>query len=176
MTLRIITITAVVGAALVLAVPVAWGNGQPYRDDGDATSAKLALQSSPLVIRDAGDSTAAKFALQSSPPVIRDTGDATAARLALQSSPLVIRDTGDAVAAKLALQSSPLVIRDAGDAVTAKLALQSSPASSSRDELSTGSGREIDWAQLGIGSGVGMFSVLGVILGVRVIRSRRLAH
>ena len=45
MTLRILTITAVVGAALVLAVPVAWGSGQPYRDTGDATAARLAFQS-----------------------------------------------------------------------------------------------------------------------------------
>jgi len=146
------------------------------RDAGDATAAKLALQSSPLVIRDAGDATAAKLALQSSALVIRDAGDATAAKLALQPSALVIRDAGDATAAKLALQSSPLVIRDAGDATAAKLALQSSPAISSPEEPSAALGQEIDWAQLGIGFGVGMFLVLGVILAVRVTRSHRLAH
>jgi hypothetical protein len=126
--------------------------------------------------RDAGDATAAKLALQSSPLVIRDAGDATAAKLALQSSPLVIRDAGDATAAKLALQSSPLVIRDAGDATAAKLALQSSPASSSPEQPSTALGQEIDWAQLGIGFGVGMFILPGVILAVRFTRSHRLAH
>src|SRR5437899_2426009 len=97
MTPRITTITTVVVAALVLAVPVAWGNGQPYRDVGDATAAKLALQQSPLIIRDVGDATAAKLALQQSPLIIRDVGDATAAKLALQQSPLIIRDAGDAL-------------------------------------------------------------------------------
>src|SRR5438128_12629259 len=89
---------------------------------------------------------------------------------------LGIRDAGDATAAKLALHSSPLVIRDAGDAVAAKLALQSSPASSSPEAPSTASGQKIDWAQLGIGFGIGMFFVLGVILAVRVSRSHRFAH
>jgi hypothetical protein len=175
MTPRILTTTAVVGAALVIAVPAAWGNGQPYRDAGDATSAKLALQSSPLVIRDTGDATATKLALRS-PLVVRDAGDATATRLALQASPLVIRDAGDAAAARLAPHSSPLVIRDAGDATAAKLTPQSSPVSSSPDKLSTGSGGEIDLAQLGIAFGVGMFFGLGLILVVRVTRSHRLAH
>jgi hypothetical protein len=82
----------------------------------------------------------------------------------------------EATAAKLALHSSPRVIRDAGDATAAKLALQSSPASSSPEAPSTASGQKIDWAQLGIGFGVGMFFVLGVILAVRVSRSHRFAH
>ena len=86
------------------------------------------------------------------------------------------RDAGDATAAKLALQSSPLVIRDAGDATAAKLAFQSSPASSSPEQPSMASGQEIDWAQLGIGFGVGMFILPGVILAVRFTRSHRLAH
>src|SRR6266516_1208487 len=137
MTRRILIISAVVGAALMLAVPAARGNGQPSRDAGDATSARLAL---------------------GSPLVVRDTGDAVAARLALRSSP------------------SPLVIRDAGDAVAAKLTFQSPPESSTPEQLRTGSGREIDWAQLVIGFGVGMFFVLGVMLTIRVSRSHGLAH
>jgi hypothetical protein len=119
-----------------------------------------------------GDSTPTCFG-----KVATITGcEATAAKLALHSSPLVIRDAGDATAAKLALHSSPPVIRDAGDATAAKLALQSSPASSSPEAPSTASGQKIDWAQLGIGFGVGMFLVLGVILAVRVSRSHRFAH
>src|SRR5438093_5417557 len=153
-------VTAITGAILVtgVAAPAARAGGYKQLDGWayNATAAKLALQPSALVIRDAGDATAAK--------------------LALQSSPLVIRDAGDATAAKLALQSSPLVIRDAGDATAAKLAFQSSPASSSPEQPSTASGQEIDWAQLGIGFGVGMFILPGVILAVRFTRSHRLAH
>ena len=136
MTQRILTTTALVGAALVLSVPAAWGS-EPYRDHGDATEAKLAAQSPPVTI-------------------VRDHGDATDPKLALQSSPVIIRDHGDATAAKLALQSAP----------------ETSPAG----ELPSPAGREIDWSQLGIGIGVGMFIVLGAILAVRLTRSRPLAH
>jgi hypothetical protein len=90
MTRRILTITTVVGAAFVLVVPAAWGNGQPYRDAGDATSAKLTLQSSPIVFRDAGDATSARLTLQSSPIVFRDAGDATSAKLTLQGNPQAV--------------------------------------------------------------------------------------
>ncbi len=140
MTQRILTTTALVGAALVLSVPAAWGS-EPYRDHGDATEAKLAVQPAPLAI-------------------VRDHGDATEAKLA----------------AKLALQSSPVIVRDHGDATDAKLALQSSPEIFPAEKTSRAAGRDIDWSQLGIGVGVGMLFVLGVILAVRLTRSRTLAH
>jgi len=40
----------------------------------------------------------------------------------------------------------------------------------------TGSGREIEWPQLGIGFGVGVVFLLGLILVVRLTRSRPFAH
>src|SRR5207247_2337069 len=94
MTPKILTITAVVGATLVLAVPAAWGNGQPYRDAGDAVSAKLALQSSPLVTRDAGDRPERSPASSSSVSHYRQiatlpaTGGSGVNRRTIQSAPL----------------------------------------------------------------------------------------
>ena len=38
---RVLTTAAAVGATLVLGVPTAWGSGEPLRDHGDATQAKL---------------------------------------------------------------------------------------------------------------------------------------
>jgi hypothetical protein len=91
MSIKISIVSAVAGATLLVAVPAAWGKGQPYRDAGDATAAKLAtLQSSPMVVRDAGDATAAKLAtFQSSQIVARDSGDAMAARASKESTPSI---------------------------------------------------------------------------------------
>lgn len=71
MTPRMLISIATVGATLVLGVPTAWGSGEPYRDHGDATQAKLASQSeTPLVIvRDHGDATQAKLVHQSAPSI-----------------------------------------------------------------------------------------------------------
>ena len=40
----------------------------------------------------------------------------------------------------------------------------------------TGSGRDIEWPQLGIGFGIGMALVLGLFLTMRATRGRELAH
>lgn len=77
---------------------------------------------------------------------------------------------------KFALQSSPVVVRDRVEQHRDELALQSSPEIFAAEETSRAAGRGIDWSQLGIGFGVGMFFVLGVILAVRLTRSRTLAH
>lgn len=45
-----------------------------------------------------------------------------------------------------------------------------------RSAQPTSSGTEIDWPQIGIGFGIGILSVLGLILAVRLTRSRTLAH
>jgi len=40
----------------------------------------------------------------------------------------------------------------------------------------TGSGREIEWPQVGIGFGIGMVVLLGLLLAIRFTRSRPFAH
>ncbi|MBM2823733.1 MAG: hypothetical protein HW413_2479 [Thermoleophilia bacterium] len=158
MTQRILTTTALVGAALALSVPAAWGS-EPYRDHGDATDAKLALQSQLA-------------------EVVRDHGDAAQAKLAIQPALLeIVRDHGDATQAKLVVEPAPLaIVRDHGDATAAKLALQSSPEVFPAEQPSTATGREIEWSQLAIGVLIGTVFAFGLILAVRFTRSRPLAH
>lgn len=152
MTPRVLTTTVFVTAAFALVIPAAWGS-EPVRDNGDATQAKLEAQPSPLVI-------------------VRDHGDATAAQLVFQSAPVVARET----AMKAALRApSPGIVRDHGDATAAKLALQSAQETLPAAPTST-TGRDLEWSQLGIGFGLGMFLVVGVILAFRFTRSRTLAH
>jgi hypothetical protein len=64
------------------------GFGPIIHDHGDASQAKLQLQSPPMeVIRDRGDASQAKLQLQSPPmEVIRDRGDASQAKLVEQGS------------------------------------------------------------------------------------------
>ncbi len=172
---RTLTTTAVVAAAFAVAASTAWGS-EPYRDHGDATNAKLAPQSPSLfTVRDHGDATAARLIPQSAPLVIiRDAGDATGAQLAVQPAFEVVRDGGDAAQAKLSVRPAP-VVRDNGDASQAKLEAQS-PEVPSTGQFESTSGWDVNWAQLGIGFGLGMLLVLGVTLAVRFTRGYRLAH
>jgi len=123
----------------------------------------------PTAVRDHGDAAQAKL-LVTTPAldVIRDHGDATSVRLALRSAPVVTRERSQSIA-----ERSVPVVHDHGNAAQAKLSLQSLDSSIGADQ---GSGREMNWSQLGIGFGVGMLFVLGMILAVRVTRSQRLAH
>ena len=102
--------------------------------------------------------------------VIRDHGDAMQARLAWLSSPVVVRENVQ----RIERQSSPVVVRDNGDATQAKLAAQSS--GTSVGELESTSGSDVNWSQLAIGLGAGLFLVAGVILAVQFTRNQRLAH
>ena len=180
---RILSTAAAVGATLVLGVPTALGSGEPLRDHGDANQAKLAVQPSTIeIVRDHGDATQARLVLQS-PPLygttiefntrmegIRDHGDAMQAKLAWLSSPVVGRDNVQ----RIERQSSPMAVRDHGDATQAKFVAQSS--GTSVGELESTSGSDINWSQLAIGLGAGLFLFAGVILAVQFTRNQRLAH
>ncbi|HET7744431.1 MAG TPA: hypothetical protein VFK76_06770 [Gaiellaceae bacterium] len=96
-------VIAVACAVLALAVPAAWA--ALTRDAGDATTARLGLESSPVVIRDAGDAAGARVGRRPFAVVSRDAGDATSARLKLESSSVVVRDAGDATAARVSQAS-----------------------------------------------------------------------
>jgi hypothetical protein len=145
---KITLVIALAGAAFLLGATAALAQGGERRDAGDATRAKLALQSPMVVVRDAGDAARARFDLE------RPAG--------------FIRDAGDAAAAKQTLLSSPIVVRDAGDSTSARLASSSKPARG-RLELA------IEPAQLGLGFGI-VLLVLTIVVAVRLARSQRLAH
>ena len=165
---RTLTTTAVVAAAFAVAASGAWGKSVPYHDHGDATKAQAALQMEPslVIVHDHGDAAQARLALQSSSiEVVHDHGDATEARLTLQSAPVVARERSQRTA----------ILHDHGDATQARLDRQSAAALSA-GQLGSTSEWNLDWAELGIGFGLGMLLVLGVALAVRVARGYRLAH
>ena len=140
-------------------------------DHGDATQAKLVAQTPTMeIIRDHGDATQAKLVAESTAlEVVRDHGDATQARLTRLSGPVVARENSQRTVG----QSDPVIVRDHGSAEQAKLDAQSSGTTS---VVESTSGWELDWSQLAIGFGVGMFLVLGLVVGVQFARNERLAH
>jgi hypothetical protein len=163
---------AAVGATLVLGVPTALGSGAPLRDHGDANQAKLAVQPSTIeIVRDHGDATQARL-VPPAPPMegTRDHGDAMQAKLAWLSSPVVVRENVQSIER----QSSPVAVRDHGDATQAKFVAQSS--GTSVGDFESTSGSDINWSQLAIGLGAGIFLFAGVILAVHFTRNQRLAH
>jgi hypothetical protein len=110
------------------------------------------------------------------------------AKLAAQSTVNRYPDVIDrAVNAKLAAQSTGNRHSDAVDrAVVNRVQSGALSGHIDRYELdlpngpvaaaTTGSGREIEWPQVGIGFGIGMLLLLGLILAVRFTRSRPFAH
>jgi hypothetical protein len=87
--------------------------------------------------------------------------------LATQSNVSTYRDAFErAIASRI--ESGPLV----GHTDRYELDLPNGPVATTI----TGSGREIEWPQLGIGFGIGMALMIGLILALRLTRSRPLAH
>jgi hypothetical protein len=144
--------------------------GPVIHDHGDATQAKLLLQSQPTeIIRDHGDATQAKLLFQSQPTeLVRDHGDATQAKLAAESAPVVTRES---IQRAQEPSTSPIA-RDHGDAEQAKLAARTSDS----PVVESASSSDFNWSQLGIALGVGIFLVGGLILAVQYTRNQRLAH
>ena len=159
MTPRMLISIATVGATLALGVPTAWGSGEPYRDHGDATQAKLASQSETpfVIVRDHGDATQAKLAAQSPAPaslvIVRDHGDATQAKLVHQSAPSITTE-------RIRLAQERRLGPVAGRVVVSKV----------------DSSREIEWPQVGVGLGIGILLALGLGLIGRTLRVRPFAH
>ena len=80
----------------------------------------------------------------------------------------------------VAAQTALWMAEDGFDrAVAAKLALQSSPpaaVSAPAPVSAPSSSTQIAWLQIGIGFGIGILSVLALILGVRLTRNRTLVQ
>jgi hypothetical protein len=150
----------------------------------DEPSNALASSIGPTVIHDHGDATQAKLLVQSPPMnVIHDHGDATQAkveaRLLLQSPATeVIRDHGDATQAKLVGtdQAAWAPFRATFDKYVTQKQGPSEVVGNPSPITPTTSGRDIQWPELGIGFGVGMLVLLGLILTVRFGRSHPVAH
>ena len=54
--------------------------------------------------------------------------------------------------------------------------IEGAPSKPVATSKSTGSGIELEWSQLGIGFGVGIVLALGLVLGLRYVRIRPIAH
>ncbi|MBA3565569.1 MAG: hypothetical protein M3Q67_07265 [Actinomycetota bacterium] len=97
-----------------------------------------------------------------------------------RSTAIVSPDAVDrAVAARLASQSAsqpnPRAML-ASDSVHSALAANAATLTSPDSVTSNGSGRELEWPQIGIGFGVGILLALGLFLAMRYTRIRTLAH
>jgi hypothetical protein len=112
---------------------------------------------------------------------------AVEAQQSLQSSPIVSPDAVDRVRqAQLQLKSSPHVAPDAFERalITRTDAgrtlsfddWHATPSTVAAPVTPATSGTEVEWPQLGIGFGMGVALVLMLTLGLRVVRSRSLAH
>jgi hypothetical protein len=160
---RILTTATAVGAILVLGVPTAWGSGEPVRDHGDATQAKLAVQPSSIeIVRDHGDATQAKLMLERSletQPVVTSAPDwfERAAAAAERNSALV-----------------PFVEVDAFERADRGMVATPPPSTESGTNLE--SGTDIAWLEIVVGLGMGLALGFGLYVLLRYSRRRQLAH
>ena len=157
-----ISLVTVVAAALV-AVPAAWGQGQP----ADAFERAVAAQSgsSPIVSPDAVDrALAATLALQSAPIVSPDAVDRM--RTFSTSSPIASPDAFERAVAATADYGNRIVFDDRFN----------EPVSVPVAGSSINSGRDLEWPQIGIGFGLGIVLALGLFVAMRYSRTRPLAH
>lgn len=145
MTRTISLVTAVAGAALLLAVP-AWGQSSP-----DAVDRAVAQ-------KEASTTYTYRDAYQRTPRVV-----------GAQSTPTI---SPDAIERAAAARGGGTVDRFVANDNRFRTVPTNDPVSVS----ATGSGREIDWPQIGIGFGVGIVLILGLLLAMHATRQRQLAH
>ena len=176
---RISLIIGIAVTALAFGVPTAFGEGMlagSPEPDGVAffyANERATLTFAP-VVHDDGDATEAKIVLQSPPLIVlRDHGDATQAQMAWQSASIRARESAHRIERGSA--SVPPVVRDHGDATQAKLVSQSS-GSASLGEADVTSDWGINWSQLGIGFGLGLVLAGGLFLAMRMTKDRRIAQ
>lgn len=189
---RIITLITVIGAALLVAVPAAWGQTQPDpRDVGmnklyglgeyspEARAEKLRSEGlnklyglgewatttpASIEVRERGMSVGREDPTIS----MLDTREqAFGAKLNAQLSTGTPPDAFERTVAANE-RSKPVIVVD--DRFRIDPTSQPVPVSA------TGSGDEIQWPQVGIGFGVGITLVFGLLLALRATRQRQLAH
>ncbi|HUG65373.1 MAG TPA: hypothetical protein VMK83_09165 [Gaiellaceae bacterium] len=157
MTRTISIITATVGAALLFAVP-AWGDnwGADQRSD-----------SLGYVNPDSADRAAALEQQKATAAIDAREAAQTAkyeARLASTPYPDVFERAANAA------------IRDGRGVVVVDDRFDLHPQSVPTSVTATGSGREIDFPQVGIGLGIGLLLALGLYLALRFTHSRPVTH
>lgn len=158
MTPKISHLTAVAGAALLLAVPAAWGKGQ------------LPTTVSPEAMHEDGfDQAVAKsVALW----MAEDGFDRAVAAANERDTAIPLRSNS----VENNLGNPRMVLRS--DFVESAIAAGRPDATPSDGPVAqtTSSAREIEWPQVGIGFGIGILLALGIGLAMRLTRIRPLAH
>ena len=185
MTLKTSLISAVVGSALVLGVPAAFGKGQQVATSPDAferavLARELSSRQAPAAYPDAFER--AVVAAQASVT----SGDRSEAlnRTYGLGAYAVPRDAFERAAAagtrtggisdrsfglnKLHGLGAFTPVLDSHDRIAPAVEPTSTPV--------VGSGRDLDWPQLGVGFGIGILLALGLVLAMRMTRIRPLAH
>jgi hypothetical protein len=199
---RTITLIAAVGAALAVAVPSAFGQGQPVEPQWmqalDARSQELNRQYglgdySPAIraLKLRSEALNQQHGLGSYSSTVTKSIDARERSMSVgrEESTSMLDARERAFAAKRNVQLSTGVPPDAFERAVAARSTGSvdrfiandnrfrvTPVNEPITVAATGSGDEIEWPQIGIGFGIGVALALGLLLGLRATRQRPLAH
>jgi hypothetical protein len=159
MTRTISLIIGIATAALVVAVPTAFGEGR---------IGSLQVQSDTTYV----DANERGALVNSTQPTVGAYTDAhergTLQPSGVESLQSTYVDANERVGVTPISSPEPSIYRDGGERGTI-------PAGTVA-VVATGSGSEIDWPQVGIGFGVGILLALGLLLAMRFTRIRPLAH
>lgn len=196
MTRRVSLITVVAGLSLVVA-PAAFGQGQPVHPDFwnyDQNGQKIANASPGVAPEDLGALYAGEGSDQVAPIGNPDRIDRViAARQREQAAMLDARERAfqakqdNSLVSTLDARERALVEKgNAQLAVTAPSRTINEPVRDDRfridpssmptPTLTTSSGRDVEWPQIGIAFGIGLVLTLGLFLALRLRHSRPLAH
>ena len=195
MTPRFSLITAISGAALVLAVPAAWGDSwfadqqAGVRVSPDLVDRAVAAEQARLsnILPDLNDRAESRYQATQVFPDLDDRAEGRWPALDQNNQTVSMLDQreqafGAKREAQLTSGQYPDVIERA---VTAKGPARTyvgddrfriEPTNVPVQVSAPSSGSELDWSQLGIGFGMGILLALGLFLAVRLTRIRPLAH
>jgi len=182
-------IIAIVGMALV-SVPAALGKSQPVTHSPDAIeravlARELSSRLDSTVYRDAFERAVAADRTRTAAQALTARSQALNERYGLGG--VVSRDAFERAALANANRQWLDGLSTRSEAMRSSPGLGSTvPVSDSHDRFSpapepvsipaVGSGREIDWPQIGVGFGVGLVLAMGLMLTMRYTRIRPLAH
>jgi hypothetical protein len=158
--------TAIVGSALVLGVPAAWGESQPGTASSEAVeravlARELSSRLDAKVYKDAFEHAVVANRQGAAIGAYVDAHNRSSAQL---PTPAVPSDASERVGLS---GRTAGYIRDSHERVAAPSAQQALVASS---------GRDLEWPQIGIGFGIGLLLALALGMAMRLARVRPLAH
>ena len=183
MTLKTSLVTAIVGSALVLGVPAAWGQSQPVSADAVERAVLARELSSRLdakVYRDAFERTVVASRRGVGPYVDahgRSTGQLSTVPQHRDAFERASANTGQQWRDALTMRSEALNrMYGLGSASIGDSHSRVTPVPGPSSVPIAGSGGKLDWPELGIGFGIGLVLALSLLLAMRYTRVRPLAH